>query len=160
MAGRVDLWRVQLEAPLSCEDVLSMDEVKRANAFVLAEDRNRYVAAHSALHAILASYLSIRPALVQLEYDHRGRLSIRNSGGPRLNLTHAGEWALFAVSRRQEVGVDIERIQPFERVSAVAERYFTPAERDQIRVAPDPATRFFTYWTRKEAILKLTGDGL
>ena len=33
-------------------------------------------------------------------------------------------------------------------------------EQEQINASADPAMRFLYFWTRKEAVLKLTGEGI
>ena len=56
-----------------------------------------------------------------------------------------------------DVGLDVERVRVLSDLPALAEHVHSPAE--QARGVPDPAT-FFRTWTRKEALLKATGDGL
>ena len=57
--------------------------------------------------------------------------------------------------RRREVGVDVEREREIEDAEAIAERCFSPAERDACR-----ALGFLYCWTRKEAFVKALGSGL
>src|SRR5919202_1824929 len=68
----------------------------------------------------------------------------------------------YGVSRQREIGIDIEHVRPLEDAAAIAEQFFSPGERELLRQAPRRAAleRFFTYWVRKEAVIKATGDGL
>jgi len=58
--------------------------------------------------------------------------------------------------------VDVERLRSIDRADAIAERYLCPAEQETLRATTEDAKAklFLTYWTRKEALLKATGDGL
>ena len=69
---------------------------------------------------------------------------------------------IVAVARDAEVGIDIEAIRPLANALAIAERYFSPAERTVLHGLTPSArlTAFFECWTRKEAFLKALGDGL
>lgn len=42
----------------------------------------------------------------------------------------------------------------------IAERFFSPEEFELIKRSEDPRTLFLRFWTRKEAYLKLKGDGI
>jgi 4'-phosphopantetheinyl transferase len=82
-------------------------------------------------------------------------------GGIRFNVAHAGGLALVAVTRGREVGVDLEQVRDVD-VEGIAERFFSAREVAALRRLP-PAIRaeaFFRCWTRKEAYVKATGDGL
>jgi len=70
--------------------------------------------------------------------------------------------ALIAVGREQPLGVDIETIRRDVDTAALAERYFSTRERAALRALPHPLrlAAFYACWTRKEAFLKATGDGL
>ena len=61
-----------------------------------------------------------------------------------------------------DVGIDVEYIDrgKRERCERIAERFFTPSEREQIHASPDPVSEFYLTWTRKEAYLKYTGEGI
>ena len=60
------------------------------------------------------------------------------------------------------MGVDVERCRPLNDCQAIARRFFTKREADWLEgfrgAALDRA--FFRLWTRKEAILKSTGEGI
>ncbi len=77
-------------------------------------------------------------------------------GGPAFSLTHAGGYAALAVGEGP-VGLDVEPLdRPFRRLSG---RYFTEAERRWLEADPT-AKRFYTLWTRLEALTKADGRGL
>ena len=89
--------------------------------------------------------------------DARGK---PHCNGAFFSLSHAGSWALCAVSDAP-VGCDIEQINdaPFE----IAPRVFAAGERAYLRAAENETEarrRFFTLWTLKESYMKMTGEGL
>lgn len=85
-------------------------------------------------------------------YGAYGKPSV--PGGRHFSLTHSGSLAALAL-HTAPVGLDAERIAPVCRAAA---RALTPDE--QRYMADDPERRFAYLWTRKEAVLKCTGDGL
>lgn len=83
------------------------------------------------------------------------------------NLSHSGDLALIAVSQHSAVGVDVERWRDNVEHLEIAERFFSPYERDALRALSgngDDSERmlrgFFSTWSRKEAYLKATGHGI
>jgi len=70
--------------------------------------------------------------------------------------------ALIAVGSEHRLGVDIEKIRGDVDTASLAERFFSLRERAGLQALPDRlrVPGFFACWTRKEAVLKATGDGL
>lgn len=159
-AGVVHLWQVALDQPAEAI-TLSDDEQARAARFVFERDRRRYVAARSALRAILAPYLSIRPDALRFQYNEHGKPAVPNTA-VQFNLSHSHELALVAVTREAEVGVDVEHLRPVDDLAALAARNFSARENARwATVAPAQQRHaFFNAWTRKEAYLKALGSGL
>jgi 4'-phosphopantetheinyl transferase len=139
------------------------EEVERAARYVRAETRDRFVAARGTLRTLLARYLGVQPRQIVLSYGPRGKPRLVSPAGEvHFNVSHSGDLALIAFSSHSPIGVDLERISAATDVGGLAGRYFSPAELAHIE-ARSPAARrhaFFVCWTRKEAYLKATGDGL
>lgn len=77
------------------------------------------------------------------------------------NISHSGDYVFCAVSG-QEIGADIQKKES-GREKRVAERFFSKREADAIEEAGDAAGKrdlFYRLWTRKEALGKLSGDGI
>lgn len=72
----------------------------------------------------------------------------------RFSISHSGNLVVLAMSET-EVGIDIEEIKP-RNFEAVVNRHFSEDEKKE---AAD-LEGFLRVWTRKEAYLKLTGEGL
>src|SRR5207245_857335 len=62
----------------------------------------------------------------------------------------------------KEVGIDVERVRSIPEMARIAQRFFAPAELESWNRMPDEKrpVGFFRCWTRKEAFLKATGEGL
>src|SRR5260370_38875517 len=68
----------------------------------------------------------------------------------------------MAVGGGHRLGVDLEKIRGDVDTPTLAERFFSLRERAGIQALPDHlrVPGFFACWTRKEAFLKATGEGL
>jgi 4'-phosphopantetheinyl transferase len=156
-----------LELPGDCArelEVLSASERQRAARFLSNEPRERYVACRAALRLILATELRCAPQSLAFAEGPHGKphLSGPHAGALHFNLSHSAERALIAVSPNAPVGVDIERWRRLEEIERLAEKVFSPLERERW-LALAPAARqceFYRHWTLKEAILKACGAGI
>jgi 4'-phosphopantetheinyl transferase len=165
----VHLWRVDLEAVGAEEShwqtLLSPDEVTRAARFHFARDRQRFVAARAWLRRILANYLAMDARDVVFAYSKKEKPSLgpaHEGRGVSFNVTHSGGIALLAFALRREIGVDVEQVRRDLDLEALARRFFSTHEQNQIAALPadEKVEAFFRCWTRKEAYIKATGDGL
>ncbi len=75
----------------------------------------------------------------------------------KFNLSHSGEYALLAVSKREDVGVDLQKKRDDADAERLARRFFSARERDWVG---SDLEKFYVLWTRKEAALKALGEGL
>ena len=167
--GEVHLWQIHL---LGSEDevrkgrnVLSEDEIQRADRFHFEMHRNSFIIAHAALRKILSSYLRVRPQEVAFSYGPQGKPDLTGPlerAGIRFNLSHSGDYALLAVAQRYCLGVDIELINHEFGTEEIATRFFSPGEIETLHAVPagGKAQAFFSCWTRKEAYIKAVGGGL
>lgn len=143
--------------------VLPSDERQRAERFGTPELRGRWIATRVALRTILAGYLDLDPRAVPLVISERGKphLEPRFESDLTFNLSHSGDLAMVVVGRGG-IGVDIEKIRPFDQMDRFVARFFADEEgRGLYTLPPDERViAFFRCWTRKEAILKAIGVGL
>jgi 4'-phosphopantetheinyl transferase len=78
-------------------------------------------------------------------------------------MAHSSNLALYAFTQDCEIGVDVEKMRRIPDLEQIADRYFCSAERSEVLSNKDTSARheaFFRCWTRKEAYIKATGDGL
>ena len=163
--GALHIWQVNLdrsEYELGVlSELLSIDEQGRAARFHFARDRERYVVGRGILRSILARYLGQPAQELIFNYGSRGKPVL--PGAPlQFNLAHSGGVAVIALSRDRPVGIDIEQIRVVPNWEGVTNSFFSAMERKAIQSVPsiDRLFAFFTCWTRKEAYLKATGDGI
>jgi 4'-phosphopantetheinyl transferase len=141
-------------------DLLSGPEAVRATQFRLAADRNRFVLATVVVRTAVGELLGCPPATVAL--NRSCEYCGRQHGRPRLpgtdlqvSISHSGDVVAVALTDGCPVGVDVEAVTASEYESLLP-RVCTEAERPYVRTVRD----FYTIWTRKEAVLKATGQGL
>ena len=165
----VQLWRIDLDAIRGDESrwqkVLASDELIRAAHFHYSHDRQRYLASRGLLRIILASYLATDPNDLRFSYSKKKKPSLGPgyaNTGVTFNISHSGGIALFAFTRRRDVGVDVEQVRHNSDLEAIARRFFSEHEQSQLANLPceERVDAFFRCWTRKEAYLKAKGEGL
>jgi 4'-phosphopantetheinyl transferase len=144
---------------------LSAGERQRADRYVLERDRRRFIVARARLRQLLAARLSTRPQLVELVYGEHGKPALAPQSGDtdwRFSVSHSDELAVFAFTRGQDVGIDIEAMREVPDADAIVFGFFSPRERQAyLALGPEQKTLgFYNGWTRKEALLKALGRGL
>jgi 4'-phosphopantetheinyl transferase len=150
--NHVDVWWAAPVDPAAAPGlvaVLDGHERERMARFRRPADSARYLAAH----ALTRLVLGVGPAADV--FDRTCRCGKQHGkpvlpGGPAFSLTHAGDVVGVAVSPLGPVGLDVEQARPMADLAALARHIGAPAE----------TGGFFRAWTRKEALLKATGEGL
>lgn len=142
-------------------ELLTPDEVARAERYHHAKDRRLFVFARALIRAALARQTGQDPADLVLTRSAQGKPFIEGFGADlHFNLSYRGAHIALALSARP-VGVDIERLPLAVDPVQVASRFFSMDERAYVfSDARDVERRFARIWTRQEAVLKLLGHGL
>jgi 4'-phosphopantetheinyl transferase len=165
-ANEIRVWCVSLNKPISrFSSLLSADERQRAERFRFEEDKRYFIVRRGVLRTILGNYLNVEPGRLQFCYGKNGKPALADKFGKRaihFNTSCSEALALYAFTRDREIGVDIEHIRDIPEIEQIAERYFSTRENAVFRTLPksDRKEAFFNCWTRKEAFIKATGDGL
>ncbi len=166
LPGEVHVWRIRLETG---EDtlrhnarLLAPDEQQRAAKFHFQQDRDHFVLARGALRQLLGAYLAQPAAGLVFRYHQYGKPALADNNPLSFNLSHAGGYALVAVTHQAAVGVDLELTDENIEIARLAARFFSSTEAHQVLRLPTAArpAAFFRTWTRKEAFLKAHGQGL
>ncbi|WP_299136672.1 4'-phosphopantetheinyl transferase superfamily protein [uncultured Tenacibaculum sp.] len=115
-------------------------------------------------YTYLYGKLLLKKSMLQFGYDNSlESIKTTEHGKPyfentsfSFNISHSEEYVVCAISNDEKVnlGIDIEKVKPIklDGFSAV----FSPEEKREI----DSYNKFYTCWTRKEAIVKADGRGL
>lgn len=169
-ASWAELWLVGADgsAPPDAADLelLDADEQARAERLKRPGDRRVYIAGHAQLRRLLGERLGHDPAALRFVREPcpgcgapHGRPAL--PGAPvHFSLSHSGEFALIGLADRP-VGVDLEVVADPALVDDVA-RALHPREHGELAELPEGprAVAFTRCWTRKEAHLKGTGEGI
>ena len=147
----VDVWAVSLAQAAPAH--LSDEENARAKRFKFEEDRVRWTRARSSLRLILSRYAGEDPAKICFTYGPHGKPSLLPFSEVEFNLSHAGDWALVAVTRGVPVGVDIERLRAKVDMRPLLARL---GETE----LPEATLDLYQRWTMREAKSKAAGGAL
>ncbi|MGR3778286.1 4'-phosphopantetheinyl transferase Sfp [Bacillus paramycoides] len=148
-------------------NLLNDVEREKANSYHHSADHTRFIIGCVISRLVLGKILSMSPVQVPIDRMcpvcklQHGRPQLPE-GMPQLSVSHSGEWVVVAFTKSAPVGVDVEQMNPNVDVMKMAEGVLTDIEIAQVMKLPDEQRLegFLTYWTRKEAVLKATGEGL
>jgi 4'-phosphopantetheinyl transferase len=158
---RLDVGSSQLGA---FEKLLTRDERARAGRVRQGDRRAGFIVGRGHLRVLLGQVLGCRPDAVPI-VDGRGekpRLDETAQARVRFSVAHSAQLVLCALAMDHDIGVDVEHEDDAVEWEAIAARVFTAAERAALGALHPDARRgaFFDGWTRKEAVIKATGEGL
>lgn len=146
---------------------LDGDEWECANNLRFDRDRLLYLESHVWLRRLLADATGEPPERLSFRRA-QGRKPVleqrpaTNGGALRFSLSHTRGYAAIAMTRRSDIGVDIERVRPLEEMNSIGALVFHPDELARMRTLQpdDQVAAFFRLWTAKEAYVKALGEGL
>lgn len=168
-ADEAHVWRAALEQPPAeverLSRHLSADEMARAARFRFPLHRDHFIVARGLLRLIIGRYLQVAAPSLTFAYSPYGKPQLAGAfenSNLRFNLSHSHELVLYALTRRRDLGVDVERLRADVVGEGIAERFFSAAEIKALRALPEESQveAFFNCWTRKEAYIKAIGEGL
>jgi len=144
--------------------LMTREERARHDRFVFARDRHQFLVTRGVLRTLIGQYLQIDPAACAFESNRYGRPSLSGPAAATLgfNLSHTRGLIAYAMARVPEIGVDVEHVDRTAAGPDLARRFFSPSEADALDALapPERPSRFFDYWTLKEAYIKARGLGL
>jgi 4'-phosphopantetheinyl transferase len=173
---RCDVWWAR-PAPATERLLAMLDGVERERYGNYRQeiDRLRFLTGRALIRTVAGRELGIEPERVVLDsscYDcgkpHGKPRVVTGSSSvaaPEVSISHSGSLVVLAVvgsaGDTAPVGVDVEQIRTAE-VDDLARIAFSPTERAAFGALPagDRQGAFFTYWARKEAVVKATGKGM
>jgi 4'-phosphopantetheinyl transferase len=160
--GAVHVWKARLSG-ISHDEThieLSSAEQLRSSQYLNRSARQSYVASHRILRDVLSRYTDQK---IEFASEARWRKpSLIGDAGLQFSISRSGDLVLIAVAQGSSVGVDVEFVQSRFDYESVAGSVLTEDERLQLAALDRSERRlaFFRCWTRKEAVLKCTGQGL
>jgi 4'-phosphopantetheinyl transferase len=150
---------------------LSDAERARHAALRRDEDKARFVTGRLVARAALGARVGLAPAEVELDAtcprcgeQHAKPIALGRAARFELSISHSGDRVAVAIAEGAQVGVDVEGPPALGGGDGrdLWEAVLRPGEQALVARLPDElrADAFLGVWTRKEAILKATGDGL
>jgi 4'-phosphopantetheinyl transferase len=145
--------------------LMVQDEQERAARFRFPADRARFILCRCLLRTILGRYAGLSPAELRFHYGPHGKPALVTTPGMKslhFNLSHTSDIAVIAVARNVTVGIDVEQLRPLPDIENLAAAILGPSEWATWQgLAPsERLSAFYRCWTRKEAFVKATGQGL
>jgi 4'-phosphopantetheinyl transferase len=163
--GQAHVWRVDLSEMVpqleSLLPVLTEEERQRGERLVSVSLRQRFFISHAILRLILSAYLEESPREIQFKKAAHGKPSL-DGCSLQFNMTHSKDVALYVMTSNTEVGIDVEYLKRMYDMDALVKRFFSQRENEEYRtfIEAERHLAFYRAWTRKEAYLKATGQGL
>jgi 4'-phosphopantetheinyl transferase len=166
LARWVEFWCIDCAEESTCDpaDVLSKEEITRAQAYRSNADSRAFIRRRAALRALIGRWLKCEPEAVRFSSNAYGKpLLAWPSTGEVLSFSvaHTTGIALLAIAQCESIGVDIERVRHDLDFLCVGRVAFAESELAWMTACDrnEMADRFFRLWTRKEAYLKALGWG-
>jgi 4'-phosphopantetheinyl transferase len=136
------------EAALS--DTLSPTELQRAGRFWQPADSLRFSTGRGGLRWLLEQRTQQPAVSIQFANTERGKPIPTETSGWHVNLSHSGEWVVWALAD-SPVGVDVEQAKVGFVYADLVESCFGPAEQVALRRAGPVGsaahqTLFYTFW--------------
>jgi 4'-phosphopantetheinyl transferase len=144
---------------LQLQELLQPAEAVRAKKYYKEEDQYRFLIARASLRILLGKYANQHPAKIEFVLGTNKKPLATNTPGLHYNISHCKDWILLAIAHT-EVGVDVERVDelfPFEDI--LTDSFSLPEQRF-IKQSPVSRQAFYQVWTRKEALVKATAQGI
>ncbi len=164
--GEVHLWMLHPEPNVDLAPwlrLLSPAEQQRAARFHFPHLTRNFIADHARLRLILGAYTQTAAGDLTFSENAYGKPRLQNPASPvHFNLSHTAGLTLLALCLNSELGLDVEAIRPMDDWRDVARSHFSASENDALHrtAEADRQHAFFRCWTRKEAFLKASGEGL
>lgn len=145
--------------------LMNAEERARHQRFAFAKDRHQFLVTRGFIRTLIARYVGVPPADCVFVSNHYGRPSLqsgRTDARVEFSLSHTPHLIACAITRGREVGIDVEDLDRMAVNPDLPRHYFSPAEVAALDATPpaERPSRFFEYWTLKEAYIKARGMGL
>ncbi|MBK9098192.1 MAG: 4'-phosphopantetheinyl transferase superfamily protein [bacterium] len=146
-------------------DILSSDELVRASKFHFDRDKNWFIISRGLLRVFVNFYSTIPAEKIKFITNDFGKPSLSiadNNPHLHFNLSHSKNFLSIGFSSNNHIGVDVELMKPLKDHLEIAKRFFSAHEVEQLLSFPADKILdgFYSCWTAKEAVIKLSGEGL
>jgi 4'-phosphopantetheinyl transferase len=144
--------------------ILSTEEEHRVARYATTLLRQRATVRFARRRQIAASLFDVAPEDLISIRDITGRPRFLLSSGDfvDVNSSHCGGVALVAMSTSRRLGVDVEAAPELSPIDKLASWIENERDHEQVRemASNERVDAYLRIWTRKEAYLKATGEGI
>jgi 4'-phosphopantetheinyl transferase len=163
--GEIHVWTASLDCSKveieGLRSLLSHEEKKKASYYKFELEQHRYIVTQAVIRILISAYLDLEPGEILLDARKKGKPYIINQPSLFFNISNSHDVCVYAFSRDNEVGIDIEKIRDLPDLDLLIEKNLTSREKTCILKDPDTKlSRFFQFWTFKESYLKAIGEGM
>lgn len=142
----------------------SPDEQERAKKIRSCRAYLHYKKTRYLLKDVLAGIKHCSPDEIIFNHDKNGKPSLYGEPpeGVQFNMSHSEDFVVVAVCLGRRVGIDIEKVRDDIPAKDIAGRFYSSTETEAIADTHglQRSELFLRIWTRKEALLKGTGEGI
>ncbi len=157
MLNFLDITTLSYDDIVQAFEKMSVHRQTRICGFAHDDDLRRSVGADLLGRMTAAAFTGMSSDEIMIIQYPSGQPAVKDVDC-HLSLSHTGNYAMCAVSRRP-VGADIE--SPNRNASRVCRKICSEEERQYIYASGEfDSSRFAAVWTAKEAVLKMDGLGL
>jgi 4'-phosphopantetheinyl transferase len=169
--GVCQVWWARTDDARPAHDaLLGQPDLERRSRVRRVADRQRLTVGAALSRVLLGVAAGVPPAELRIDRtcprcgEQHGKPWLPALPDVHFSVSHSAGCVAVAVLRGGSVGIDVEEIGPFDaaELEGLAACALAPEERAELARQPahDRARAFTTYWTRKEALVKATGEGL
>lgn len=161
----MEIWTINLEDYWDKQSVffefLDNNEKEKARRFKFDYLKRNFILAHGLMRYLASLYLKLHPSEIEFKCGIYGKPFLFNHP-LHFNMSHSHNMVLYAFSKKIEMGVDIEYVNPELSVNELTLSLFPKEISSEIMLLPPEKKRkrFYKEWTQFEAYLKYTGVGL
>jgi len=158
----VQVWcaRVDDAAVKAAVGLLNEEEQARMERMRLGIARHEFVVGRAMLRVLAGAATACGPREVTIGVGEHGKPRVE---GVEFSVAHSHGLVVLALCLEAAVGVDVEWVEREIEALEIARSTFAQGEAKRIEQAAEGAERagaFFAVWTRKEALVKVHGQGL
>lgn len=147
--------------------ILDTVELERLRGYRREADQRRFLTGRTLAKTMLAKLLGGAPEDIHLdsacpECDRpHGPPRLLAPGAPVFSISHSGDRVAVALTEGPAVGIDVELITR-ELSDGIERHVLSPTEQGAYDDLPeeDRGRAFYTYWTRKESLVKACRRGI
>lgn len=165
----VHLWTItpqnisSIEQLTFLKSLLNEAELKKYQKYRQPKAQHTALITRAFIRTVLALYLNKNPHELEFTINSHGKPELTDIDIPlRFNLSHNDQLIICSVCLDHDIGCDVENINRKISIDSIAKRYFSAKEAKALLTLPTARkqTRFFEYWTLKEAFVKAMGIGI